>query len=224
MLTLILSILLIISNQDYSKMRSEMVFEQIIARGVTDPLVINAMQKVPRHKFVPLDIQSRAYQDCPLPIGFQQTISQPYIVAYMTEQLQLSKGDKILEIGTGSGYQTAVLAEISDQIYTIEIIKPLGLAAKSTLIAEGYSSVRFKIGDGYHGWAKYAPYDAIIVTASPNEVPKELIEQLADNGKLIIPVDDTSQQYLILYTKTKEKIKKRKLIPVRFVPFIRDNN
>jgi len=202
-------------------MRANMVSEQLLARGISDTQVIDAMLKVPRQVFVPGELQNRAYQDCPLPIGYQQTISQPYIVAYMSEQLHLSTNDRVLEIGTGSGYQTAVLAEITKEVYTIEIIKALGLQAQSTLQNEGYDNITYKIGDGYHGWSEYAPFDAIIVTASPNNVPKDLLNQLSDGGKLIIPVEEHGQQYLMLYTKTNQKIKKKRLIPVRFVPFLR---
>jgi protein-L-isoaspartate(D-aspartate) O-methyltransferase len=203
-------------------MRANMVENQIIQRGISHPATILAMQKVPRHVYVPDEFQQFAYDDRPLPIGNNQTISQPYIVAYMTEQLNLQPSDKVLEIGTGSGYQAAILAEIVKEVYTIEIIKPLGLRAATTLKNEGYENVYCRIGDGYHGWEKQQPFDAIIITAAPPEVPQALFDQLSEKGQLIAPVEENGQQYLKLYTKSKNKIKSKRLLAVRFVPFTRD--
>ncbi len=198
-----------------------MVNEQIIHRGITSPKVIHALRIVPRHLFVPNEQQAFAYDDRPLPIGYQQTISQPYIVAYMTEQLRLSKNDKVLEIGTGSGYQAAILAEIAKEVYTIEIVKPLGLLAARTLDSLEYNNVFCKIGDGYHGWQEHQPYDAIILTAAPGEVPEPLILQLNEGGRLIAPVENYGHQQLILYNKKNGKLIRKELIGVRFVPFTR---
>ncbi|MCG8580942.1 MAG: protein-L-isoaspartate(D-aspartate) O-methyltransferase [Bacteroidales bacterium] len=208
--------------QNYTSMRANMVENQIISRGITHQATIAAMQKVPRHMYVPDEFQTFAYDDRPLPIGNNQTISQPYIVAYMTEQLNLKPSDKVLEIGTGSGYQAAILAEIVNKVFTIEIIKPLGQRAATTLKNEGYTNVFCRIGDGYHGWKEQQPFDAIIITASPPEVPEALFNQLSDKGQLIAPVEENGQQFLVLYTKSKNKIKSKRLLAVRFVPFTRD--
>lgn len=223
MVNFIIYIFIFFNVQNYQTMRTEMVSNQIKARGVNDPAVLRAMENVERHKFVPDDIKHLAYEDTPLPIGYQQTISQPYIVAYMTEQLQLKAEDKVLEIGTGSGYQAAILAAIVKEVYTVEIVKALGLQARSVLKEEGFTNIKCKIGDGYHGWKEHAPYDAIIVTAAPQEIPKELLNQLAEGGRLIIPVEDSyNRQQLVLYKKANDKIKKKYLLPVRFVPFTRE--
>lgn len=221
MLVQLLNILMCINIQNPDSMRMEMVNNQLIARGIKGQLTLQAMSKVERHLFVPHFLQTYAYEDRPLPIGYNQTISQPFIVAYMTEQLQLDQDDKVLEIGTGSGYQAAVLAEIAKEVYTIEIVKPLGLQADSTLKANGYNNVTCKIGDGYHGWKNHAPYDAVIITAAPNKVPEALFDQLAEEGRMIVPVEKNNQQYLMLYTKKNNKIKGKKLLAVRFVPFTR---
>ena len=210
--------------QDYKSLREKMVEEQIIARGITSVSVINAMREVPRHEFIPEEYRHLAYNDSPVPIGYNQTISQPYIVAYMTEKLDLKKDDKVLEIGTGSGYQAAILSQIVDEVYTIEIVKPLGEEARERLERLGYDNVRVKIGDGYKGWKQYAPYDAIIVTAAPEVVPPPLIEQLKDGGIMIIPIGPQGgTQYLQLLEKKNGKLEKKKLLPVRFVPFTRDS-
>ncbi|WP_430815574.1 protein-L-isoaspartate(D-aspartate) O-methyltransferase [Carboxylicivirga sp. RSCT41] len=219
---ILLNILYSYNIQNYTSMRANMVENQIINRGITHQATIDAMHKVPRHMYVPDEFQSFAYDDRPLPIGNSQTISQPYIVAYMTEKLNLKSSDKVLEIGTGSGYQAAILAEIVKEVYTIEIIKPLGLRAASTLKDQGYTNVHCRIGDGYHGWKEQAPFDAIIITAAPPEVPEALFDQLTDKGQLIAPVEENGQQFLILYTKSKNKIKSKRLLAVRFVPFTRD--
>jgi len=204
---------------DFARERERMVSEQIEARGIKDSPVLKALLKVPRHMFVPEDMQSYAYHDEPLPIGEGQTISQPYIVAYMTEVLHLNSKDKVLEVGTGSGYQAAILAEIVRQVYTVEIIEPLALQARKILEKLGYQNIYFKIGDGTWGWEEYKPYDAIIVTAAPAKVPDPLQEQLKISGKMILPVGSMFQE-LVLVTKGTKKIKKKKLLPVRFVPLI----
>ena len=199
-----------------------MVNRQIAARGITDAATLQAMRTVPRHLFVPDDYSKEAYDDRPLPIGHGQTISQPYIVAYMTSVLGLKKSDKVLEIGTGSGYQAAVLAEIVDRVYTVEIVEPLGKQAEGRL-ADMYDNVEVRIADGYYGWETHAPYDAIIVTAAAGQIPPPLIEQLKDGGKMIIPVGSPYQvQQLMLVEKTTDgKLKTTSLMPVRFVPFVR---
>jgi protein-L-isoaspartate(D-aspartate) O-methyltransferase len=194
-----------------------MVKKQIAARGVKDPAVLQALRTVPRHEFVPAEWRHLAYADQPLPIGQGQTISQPYIVAYMTEALELKRGDKVLEIGTGSGYQAAVLAEITDQVYSIEIVCALAATARQTLDRLGYQRVVAKCGDGYQGWPESAPFDAIIVTAAPDHLPQPLVAQLKEGGRLVIPVGSYDQE-LIRYTKTKGKLREERLLPVRFVP------
>jgi protein-L-isoaspartate(D-aspartate) O-methyltransferase len=201
----------------YEKNRAQMVREQIQRRGVEDPLVIKAMLKVPRHFFVPEKFQPYAYEDEPLPIDFGQTISQPYIVAYMTEALGLKRNEKVLEIGTGSGYQAAVLAEIVKTVYTIEIVKPLADRAKDILHRLGYTNIFCLCADGYEGWPSAAPFDAIIVTAAPSEIPEPLVRQLKDGGRMILPIGDVWQE-LILILKRKDHLEKKSLIPVRFVP------
>lgn len=201
----------------FADRRREMVEHQIKGRGVVDQKVLTAMLRVPRERFVPEHLRERAYDDGPLPIGEGQTISQPYIVAYMTEQLRLKGGEKVLEIGTGSGYQAAVLAEIVREVYTIEIIEVLSLSAQKVLGDLGYKNIRFKVGDGYFGWKEQAPFDAIIITAAPFEIPSPLIEQLRVGGRLIAPVGDTYQE-LLLITRTEEGILREPLIPVVFVP------
>lgn len=205
------------NTDDYEKIRKNMVENQIKARGVQDALVLKAVSKVKRHLYVPENLQQFAYTDEPLPIGYGQTISQPYIVAYMTEALGLKKNHHVLEIGTGSGYQAAILAEIVSQVYTIEIVEPLALASKKNLFKNGYRNIHFKIGDGYQGWPEAAPFDAIIVTAAPPEIPQPLIDQLKEGGHMIIPVG-VGYQKLILLTKKNGKIEKKSLLPVRFVP------
>ncbi len=202
--------------------RTKMVSTQL-ERGFTsikDEQTLRAMRNVPRHLFVPKRLQSAAYDDTPLPIGNGQTISQPFIVAYMTEQLKLSSGEKILEIGTGSGYQAAILSEITPNVYSIEIIKELGEMAKSRLINLGYATIKVKIDDGYYGWKKYAPFDAIIVTCASGHVPPPLIDQLKPGGRIIVPIGGVYEvQMLILITKdSKGNLKTEQLIPVRFVP------
>ena len=194
-----------------------MVRNQIMARGVEDPRTIAAMDKVPRHEFVPEQQRARAYNDHPLPIGLGQTISQPYIVAYMTQALELKKTDRVLEIGTGSGYHAAVLAEIAEEVYSIEIVCELLERARKDFDRLGYENIVTKCGDGYQGWSEHAPFDAIIVTAAPDHIPQPLVDQLAMGGRMVIPVGDRYQE-LIRLRKTPEGIKQERLLPVRFVP------
>jgi protein-L-isoaspartate(D-aspartate) O-methyltransferase len=200
-----------------------MVRDQIEERGIADSAVIGAMKRVPRHLFVPPELKDLAYADQPLPIGLDQTISQPYIVALMTELLSLKKNQKILEIGTGSGYQAAVLAEIADSVWTNEILEPLAKSAEERLRKLGYGKVRVRCGDGYAGWPEYSPFDRIIVTAAAEQVPEPLIRQLNDGGRMVIPVGPVfSIQNLILLEKHGEEISRRIVAPVRFVPLLRD--
>ncbi len=204
-------------NNIYTQQRFEMVENQIISRGIHNSKVIKAMLRVPRHKFVPEGFRKFAYSDNPLPIGTDQTISQPYIVALMTELLRLNGGEKVLEVGTGSGYQAAILAEIGCEVFTIEILDSLSAKAEEILRYLGYGSINYKIDDGYRGWPEHAPFDAIIVTAASEHIPEPLIQQLKVNGKMIIPIGDQYQE-LLLITKTDKGIEKRTITPVRFVP------
>ena len=201
----------------YAVARERMVSQQIEGRGVSDKLVLKAMRKVPRHEFVPRDIKPYAYLDDPQPIGEEQTISQPYIVALMTELLGLKGGEKVLEIGTGSGYQAAVLAEIAAEVYTIEIIESLAKNAEATLKRMGYKNVTVEWGDGYKGWEEHAPFDHVIVTAAPDHIPQPLVDQLKIGGRMVIPVGDYYQE-LKLLTKTMDGVEEQNIIPVRFVP------
>jgi protein-L-isoaspartate(D-aspartate) O-methyltransferase len=206
-------------DPDYKQARQNMVEYQIKGRGIKDKNVLGAMLKVPRHLFVPEEMRDLAYRDEPLPIGHGQTISQPYIVGYMTEALKLQPGDRVLEIGTGSGYQTAILAEIVSEVYTIELIPELSLRAQETLKSLGYKNIEFLTGDGSKGWPEKAPFEAILVSAAPAEVPPALMEQLKIDGRLIIPVGTDSQE-LVLIKRTKKGWEKTRLIGVRFVPLI----
>lgn len=200
--------------------RHQMVKEGIISRGITDSAIVAAIQHVPRHFFVPKNYQELAYANRPLPIGHDQTISQPYIVAYMTKWLDIEPGEKVLEIGTGSGYQAAVLSELTPHVYTIEIVKPLGDQAIKRFEILGYHTIKTKIGDGYQGWTEHAPFDKIILTAAPEEIPQPLIDQLAPGGIMIAPVGNVnSNQILTKITKDEEgTISRKKMLPVRFVP------
>lgn len=204
-------------DRAFDELRERMVRDQIIARGVTDGLVTASMMKVPRHRFIPPDMRSMAYIDSPLPIGKGQTISQPYIVALMTASLGLGGGEKVLEIGTGSGYQAAVLAEIADSVFTIEIVPDLAERAGAVLDTLGYDNVWVRTGDGYDGWPEHAPFDGVIVTAAAPSLPPRLVEQLGEGGRMVIPVGDTFQD-LHVYEKSPEGLKLIFTLPVRFVP------
>ncbi|MDD5644538.1 MAG: protein-L-isoaspartate(D-aspartate) O-methyltransferase [bacterium] len=205
---------------DYEQARAEMVKTQISSRGVKSERVLKAMRDVPRHLFVPPEYRNLAYADGPLSIGHSQTISQPYIVAFMTEAADLKPTDKVLEIGTGSGYQTAVLSELVDKVYSIEILEPLAKSAEERLHRLGCKNAVVKCGDGYKGWPEYAPYDAIMVTAAPEDIPTALVNQLKDGGVMIVPVG-SYYQHLYKVTKKSGMIHKEILLPVRFVPMVR---
>ena len=219
---LLLIPLFLASQNDYSEAREDMIAHDIKSRGVNDKATLGAMLEVPRHLFVPEELRSQAYRDGPLPIGYGQTISQPYIVAFMTEAIRPEPGFKVLEIGTGSGYQAAVLSRIIDTVYTIEIIDELHLKAKKLLKDLNYSNVICKSDDGYYGWEAKGPFDAIVVTAAAEFVPPPLIAQLKEGGRMIIPVGTPfSTQQLLLVTKKEGKTKTSNLMFVRFVPFTR---
>ncbi len=205
------------SPQDARKQREDMVRSQIVSRGVRDQRVLEAMRTVPRERFVREDNMGLAFFDGPLSIGCGQTISQPYIVAYMTEMLDLKETDRVLEIGTGSGYQTAVIAEIAHAVYTIEIVEKLARRAQQTLDLLGYTNIHFRTGDGTDGWPEEAPFDAIMITAAPEKVPEHLVSQLADGGRMVVPVGGFTQ-YLARLIRRGEEIEKEGLIGVRFVP------
>lgn len=206
--------------EQYRTMRQHMVASQVERRGVSDKRVLAAMSTVERHRFVPEKYRSEAYSDGPLSIGHRQTISQPYIVALMSDLADCDNSDKILEIGTGSGYQAAVLAELCDSVFSIEIIEELGRRSARLLKELGYGNVRVKIGDGYKGWKEHAPFNAILVTCAPTKVPKPLQDQLAEGGRLVIPVGEKNVQELVLITKRNGVLQKTKVIPVRFVPMV----
>jgi len=195
-----------------------MVQQQLVTRGIKDARVLAAMTKVPREEFVDPESRVASYQDGPLPIGYDQTISQPYIVAFMTEQLRPQRGDRILEVGTGSGYQAAILAELVSDVYSVEIVEPLAKNAETTLKRLGYKNVHLKVGDGYKGWQEEAPFDAIIVTCAPDKVPESLVQQLKDGGRMVIPVGDRFAQQLYLLEKKNGQLKQSATLPVRFVP------
>jgi len=198
--------------------RARMVEDQVRARGVTDARVLSAMREVPRHRFVPESERGLAYSDQPLPIGWGQTISQPYVVALMCSLLDLEPDDRVLEIGTGSGYHAAVLSRLAGEVYSIEIVEPLGRRAGETLAALGYDNVRVRVGDGYEGWPEAAPFDAVVLTAAPPEVPGPLLEQLAVGGRLVVPVGGAWQQELQVISRTADGYETERVAPVRFVP------
>ena len=208
------------ASAPYFAEREQMVVHQIKGRGIKDPNIINAFLKVERHRFVLERYLPNAYEDRPLPIGEGQTISQPYIVAFMTDVLNLSRSDKVLEIGTGSGYQAAILGELSDHVFSIEINGPLGRKADKLLKELGYTNVKVKVGDGYKGWKEHAPYDAIIVTCAPSHVPAPLKEQLKEGGRMIIPVGGRFNQSLVLLRKTDKVLEEENVLPVLFVPMV----
>lgn len=202
--------------QDFKQQRRNLVNE-IKSQGVTSSAVLEAMLKVPRHEFVPPSQRHLAYENRPLPIGHGQTISQPFIVGYMTEAASIAPGEKVLEIGTGSGYQAAVLAVLAKEVYTIEIIPELAEGARTLLRELGYKNVQVRTGNGYEGWTEHAPFDAIVVTAAPDQVPQTLVDQLAFRGKMVIPVGSTFQEMVII-TRDESGVIERRTIPVRFVP------
>lgn len=210
----------------YQLLRQAMIENQIIDRGVSDERVIKAMNDVPRHLFVKESLRDLAYADGPLPIGHNQTISQPYIVAYMTEILQPDTHHTVLEVGTGSGYQAAILSKLVNHVYSIEIIPELGKEAASRLDKLGYDNVTVKIGDGYNGWEEHAPFDRIIVTAAPEQIPKKLVDQLKSGGLMILPVGKTSfgQDMRIVKKDRTGQVTTKETIPVRFVPMIHEHN
>jgi protein-L-isoaspartate(D-aspartate) O-methyltransferase len=210
-----------IQTPDMTRERAVMVDEQIAGRGVTHPEVLAAMRKVPRHRFVPPGMVARAYDDTPLSIGHDQTISQPHVVGYMSELLDVKRHHRVLEIGTGSGYQAAILGELAGIVYTIEIVAELAERATATLKALGYSNVHVRAGDGYAGWPEQAPFDRILLTAAPEQVPAPLVEQLAPGGRLVAPVGGRGVQWITVIDKTPRGIAERRTIPVRFVPFVR---
>ena len=198
-----------------------MVAQQLRTRGISDERVLMAMNKVPREEFVPDQFRTESYTDGPLPIGYGQTISQPYVVAAMTGQLELQPGDKVLEIGTGSGYQAAILAELAADVYSIEIVEPLAQSATTTLHRLGYGNVHVKAGDGYKGWSEHGPYDAIIVTCAPDHVPQPLVDQLKEDGRMTIPVGPPQAQELYVLKKRNGQLQQTAIMDVRFVPMMR---
>jgi protein-L-isoaspartate(D-aspartate) O-methyltransferase len=206
------------SNKDYERARLRMVSESIEKAGVTDSRVLEAMRRVPRHEFVPQTYREKAYWDSAWPIGYKQTITWPSVVALMTQSLDPQPDDRVLEIGTGSGYQAAVLSLLVKQVYSIEIVKPLGLQAEKRLKRLGYHNVKTKVGDGYAGWAEFAPFDKIIVTCSPEKIPQPLVEQLAEGGRMIIPVGSRYDQEMCLLEKKSGKLVRKQLMPTYFVP------
>lgn len=205
---------------EYLTLRQRMVATQLQppGRDITNARVLAAMTKVLRHEFVPEKLRAQAYEDYPLPIGYGQTISQPYIVAFMTEKLAPKPGDRVLEIGTGSGYQAAVLAELVAEVYTIEIVEPLADRAKSDLERLGYRNVKVRAGDGYQGWSEAAPFDAVIVTCAPDHIPRPLIDQLKEGGRMILPIGELGEQQLYLLEKRGGEVHRQAVLAVRFVP------
>ena len=206
------------SEEEFAARRRKLV-ELLKSRGLNSKTVLDALLKVPRHKFVPASHRNRAYEDRALPIAHEQTISQPYIVGYMTEAAEIAPGDRVLEIGTGSGYQAAVLAELAKEVYSIEIVPSLADSARSLLSELGYKNVQVKAGNGYLGWPEHAPFDAILVTAAPDEVPQALVDQLAVGGTMVVPVGSGFQQMVII-TKRESGVVERRTIPVAFVPMV----
>ncbi len=225
-LGVLLSLMFLVSGagpDPYRQKRLEMVRRQIEARGVKDPRVLEAMRQVPRHRFVPPRLARLAYRDYPLPIGHGQTISQPFMVAFMTEALGLKPGDKVLEVGTGSGYQAAVLSRLAAQVYSIEIIPQLQDEARARLARLGYGNIHLRTGDGYLGWPEAAPFQGIIVTCAPERIPPPLLEQLAPGGRMVIPVGPRGgvQELVLVEKDHRGGLRRRRLLPVRFVPLVR---
>jgi protein-L-isoaspartate(D-aspartate) O-methyltransferase len=204
-------------SDSFARARDAMVNQQLRPRGIKAPAVLTAMRKVERHRFVPEEVRDMAYNDHALPIGSGQTISQPYVVAYMTEAADISPRETVLEIGTGSGYQAAILGEIAREVYTIEILPELAERARNTLTELGYTNVHTKTGNGYLGWPEHAPFDAIVVTAAPDEIPQALVDQLALGGRMVVPVGEVVQNMMVI-EKTRNGVIKRRTIPVQFVP------
>jgi len=209
--------LLQLPSDECKAAREEMVRDQIEARGIHDPRLLAALRRVPRHLFVPPEEQAEAYIDYPLAIEHGQSISQPYVVAFMTEALELKPRDRVLEIGTGSGYQAAILAELVAEVYTIEILEPLAQKAEARLHRMGYGNVRVRVGDGYRGWPEAAPFDAIIVTAAPDHIPQPLVDQLREGGRMVLPLGLWDQE-LVRLRRSREGVLRESLLPVRFVP------
>jgi protein-L-isoaspartate(D-aspartate) O-methyltransferase len=219
-LILVVALVSAIQKPDYAALRKKMVNEQLEQRGITSGKVLDAMRKVERHLFVPVEYRNQAYEDYPLPIGAGQTISQPYIVAFMTEALDIKATERILEIGTGSGYQASILGELCREVYTIEIVPTLAEKSESLLRSLGYKNVNVKMGDGYLGWPEKAPFDVIIVTCSPSHVPQALQRQLKEGGRMIIPVGERYAQELVLLKKKNGKLTRHSRMQVQFVPMM----
>jgi protein-L-isoaspartate(D-aspartate) O-methyltransferase len=208
------------NKTSFDEARHQMVEQQLAGRGITDERVLQVMREVPRHQFVPEDLWDMAYRDTPLPIGYSQTISQPYIVAYMTQMLQLTPDDRVLEVGTGSGYQVAILSRLAEQVYTIERVEELAIRAEQVVKELGYDNITFRVGDGGYGWPEAAPFDAIIITAAAPEVPQPLVDQLAGGAPLLAPIGPTGYQELIRLTQQGERTQVENLVPVAFVPLV----
>jgi protein-L-isoaspartate(D-aspartate) O-methyltransferase len=211
----------VVRGQNYEKERRRMVVRQIERRGIGDKDVLRAMGEVPRHEFVPSEARTKAYEDRPLPIGYGQTISQPYIVAFIAEHLLLEPTDRVLEIGTGSGYQAAILSRLATQVFSIEIVDELILRATSDLQRLGYQNILVKNGDGYEGWPEFAPFDAITVAAALDHIPQPLINQLGEGGRMVIPIGNSHDQQLLLIERHAGELRRQAICPVRFVPFTR---
>lgn len=207
-------------DEGVTALRRNVLAEDLRLNGIRDERVLEAMRKVKRHLFVAEELRDAAYGDHPLPIGHEQTISQPYVVAFMSQEARVSSGDRVLEIGTGSGYQAAVLAELGVEVYSVEIVKELAESAAARLAELGYANVHVRHGDGYAGWPEHAPFDAIVVTAAPDKIPERLVEQLKVGGRMVIPIGSFYQD-IYLVTKTEKGVEKRKLLPVRFVPMVK---
>lgn len=206
-----------ITEEAFAIARHDMIEGQLRSRGIDDPQVLTAMDRVPRHRFVPEEYRGQAYDDHPLPIGWGQTISQPYVVALMADLLELEAGDRVLEIGTGSGYNAAVLSQLAGRVYSIEIVDPLGRRASHTLADLGYDNVEVRVGNGYLGWPEQAPFDAIVLTAAPPKIPEELLLQVTVGGRVVLPVG-VEEQELVVLTRTADGWQRREVLPVRFVP------